>query len=88
MNRQSRCFCVLAIREQQLGAEHPDTATSLHGLALLRQMQGNYFQARGLIERALKIRAKALGCEHPQTRQARAYLDEHLSVIEKVDQTD
>ena len=57
----------LAIREKVLGAEHPDTATSLNNLAALLQAQGDLAGARPLYERALAIREKVLGAEHPDT---------------------
>ena len=57
----------LTIREQQLGPEHPDTATSLNNLALLYDTQGKYEQAEPLYQRALAIREAALGYEHPAT---------------------
>ena len=43
----------------------PHTATSLNNLALLLQDQGDFAGARPLYERALAIREKALGPEHP-----------------------
>jgi tetratricopeptide (TPR) repeat protein len=55
----------LAIREKALGPEHPDTATTLHNLALLLRAQGDIAGARPLCERALAICEKALGPEHP-----------------------
>lgn len=57
----------LAIRELQLGHEHPDTATSLYNLALLYRFQGKYAQAEPLAQRALSIRELQLGSEHPDT---------------------
>jgi tetratricopeptide (TPR) repeat protein len=60
----------LAIRERTLGPEHPDTATSLNNLALLRQHQGDLAGVRPLFERALAIWEKALGPEHPETLTA------------------
>jgi tetratricopeptide (TPR) repeat protein len=57
----------LAIREKALGPEHPDTAKSLNGLALLLWDQGDLAGARPLHERALAIREKLLGPEHPDT---------------------
>ena len=56
-----------AIREKVLGAEHPDTATSLNNLASLHQARGDLPAARPLIERALCICEKVLGPEHPDT---------------------
>ncbi len=55
----------LAIREQQLGTDHPDTATSLNILASLYQAQGKYAEAEPLFKRALHIWEQQLGPEHP-----------------------
>ena len=57
----------LAMREKVLGPDHPDTATSLHNLALLLRDQGDLAGGRPLLERALVIREKVLGPEHPDT---------------------
>lgn len=54
----------LAIREQQLGAAHPDVATSLNNLALLYESKGRFVEAEPLYERSLSIREKQLGAEH------------------------
>jgi tetratricopeptide (TPR) repeat protein len=59
----------LAIREQQLGAHHPDTATSLNNLAELYRRQGKSSQAEPLYVRALAILENTLGPEHPHTQQ-------------------
>jgi tetratricopeptide (TPR) repeat protein len=59
----------LEIRERTLGAEHPHTAASLSGLALLYKVQGEYAKALPLYERSLAIFEKALGAEHPLTAQ-------------------
>jgi tetratricopeptide (TPR) repeat protein len=61
----------LSIREQHLGPEHPDTASSLHGLAELYQQQGKYEQAKALYQRALHIREQCLGPDHPETEKTR-----------------
>jgi len=58
----------LAIREQQLGSEHPDTAFSLHDLAHLYARQGKFAEAESLYQRALAIRVQQLGPEHPDTQ--------------------
>jgi tetratricopeptide (TPR) repeat protein len=55
----------LAIREKVLGAEHPDTASSLNNLADPLLAQGDLAGARRLCERALAIDEKVLGAEHP-----------------------
>jgi hypothetical protein len=56
-----------------LGSEHPSTATSLNNLAGLLQAQGDLAGARRLFERALAIREKALGPEHPDTGRTRSH---------------
>jgi len=55
----------LAISEQQLGADHPDVATSLNNLASLYQSQGRYSEAEPLYERSLLILEKVLPANHP-----------------------
>jgi tetratricopeptide (TPR) repeat protein len=45
----------LAIRKQQLGDNHPLTATSLNNLAYLYQSQGRYNEAEPLYKQALAI---------------------------------
>jgi tetratricopeptide (TPR) repeat protein len=57
----------LAICENVLGAEHPDTAMSLNNLATLLQAQGDLAAARPLFERALAIHEKVHGPEHSDT---------------------
>jgi len=56
----------LAIREQQLGSEHPLVAAPLNGLANLYREQGKYAEAESLYQRALAIFEQQLGSEHPQ----------------------
>jgi tetratricopeptide (TPR) repeat protein len=55
----------LAIRENELGPDHPDVANSLNNLALLMQDKGEYAEADELFRRALKIRESKLGPDHP-----------------------
>jgi tetratricopeptide (TPR) repeat protein len=55
----------LSIRESQLGADHPDVATSLNNLALLYTSQGRYSEAEPLYMRSLSIRESQLGADHP-----------------------
>ena len=59
----------LAIRESQLGADHPDTAASLNDLAGLYYAQGRYSEAEPLLKRSLAIRESQLGTDHPHTAQ-------------------
>ncbi len=57
----------LAIHEQQLGATHPNTASSLNNLAGLYRSQEKYAEAEPLLKRALTIREQQLGAAHPDT---------------------
>ena len=56
----------LAIREQALGPQHPDVATSLINLAELYRAMGNYGPVESLLQRALAIREQSLGPQHPE----------------------
>ncbi len=56
----------LAIHEQALGLEHPDTASSLNNLANLYHAQGKYDEAKPLYE----IREQVLGPQHPDTARS------------------
>ena len=70
-----------SIHEEQLGADHPNTATSLNNLAGLYQAQGRYSEAEPLYKRALAIAEVTLGSEHPTTvifRNNYEGLREHL----------
>jgi tetratricopeptide (TPR) repeat protein len=60
----------LSIREQQLGPDHPNTATTLNNLAVLYRSQGKYEQAEPLYVRALRIREEQLGPAHPDIAQS------------------
>ena len=55
----------LTLREQLLGSEHPDTASTLQALADLYYRQGKYEQVEPLLKRVLAIRQQVLGPEHP-----------------------
>ncbi|MBX5451466.1 toll/interleukin-1 receptor domain-containing protein [Thermogemmatispora sp.] len=57
----------LSIREQVLGPEHAETATSLYDLAFVYRFAGRSSEALPLLERALSIREQALGPAHPLT---------------------
>jgi tetratricopeptide (TPR) repeat protein len=57
----------LAIREQKLGANHPDTANSLNNLAGLYESTGRYKEAEPLFVRSLAISEQELGANHPNT---------------------
>lgn len=57
----------LHLREQMLGADHSDTAGSLHNLGLLYYQQGKYELAEQYYQQALHIREEQLGIQHPET---------------------
>jgi tetratricopeptide (TPR) repeat protein len=57
----------LHIREQRLGPEHPDVATSLNNLGKLYHFQGKYEEAELLYRRALRIHELQLGEMHAKT---------------------
>ena len=54
-------------REQQLGADHVDVATSLNELAELYRMMGRYGEAEPLYGRSLAIKEQQLGVDHLDT---------------------
>jgi tetratricopeptide (TPR) repeat protein len=60
----------LAICEQILGPEHPDTLGSLNNLAAFYTDQGKYEEAEPLFQRALEARERVLGPNHPDTAQS------------------
>ena len=60
----------LAINEQLLGENHPDTAQSLDNLGILASYQADYLSARFYFERALAIRLASLGEQHPDTARS------------------
>ena len=60
------CKRSLAIREKQLGRDHPDVAHSLNNLATLYRDMGRYAEAEPLCKRSLEIREKQLGRRPPQ----------------------
>ena len=56
----------LAIMQRRLGEDHPLTATVVHNLAQLKQMQGGHIdEAIVLYRRALAAKRKSLGNAHP-----------------------
>ncbi|WP_420629247.1 tetratricopeptide repeat protein [Candidatus Leptofilum sp.] len=60
----------LAIRQQVLGDDHPDTAQSLNNMGLLLNDIGHLAEARLYLKQALTIRQQVLGDDHPDTAQS------------------
>jgi len=57
--------CALALKEEVLGSDAPDVATSLHNLGSVQAARGKYDDALAYHERALAISKDAFGAEHP-----------------------
>jgi len=53
--------------KDKLGEEHPYTLSSVNNLAETLSAQGNFREARKLLEKVLGIRIRLLGEEHPST---------------------
>ena len=58
---------VLEAREQTLGAEHPDTLTSVNSLGVCLLDMGQLKDAEPLFRKALEARERTLGAEHRDT---------------------
>jgi hypothetical protein len=54
-------------RGRVLGAEHPDTLTSMTNLALMFWNQGRWKEAEELEVQVVETRKRVLGAEHPST---------------------
>ena len=54
-------------REQQLGAQHPDTLNAVIDLAVLLHERGKLAEAETLFRRALEGYEQQLGADHPDT---------------------
>ena len=54
-------------RRRVLGAEHPDTLSSMNYLGTVYWAQGKYAQAEKMFNQTLEIRRRVLGPEHPDT---------------------
>ena len=63
-----------ALRRAQLGAEDPDTLTSLDRLGWLYWFQGRYRDAEPLLVEALETRRRVLGSEHPETLESMVHV--------------
>ena len=58
---------VVGMRKRVLGAEHPDTLTSMANLASTYRDQGRWKEAEELQAKELKICSRVLGAKHPST---------------------
>jgi hypothetical protein len=57
-------------RKAVLGAEHPDTLTSMVNLAHTWKSQRRLSDALALLEACYRLRKKVLGPDHPDTRDS------------------
>jgi tetratricopeptide (TPR) repeat protein len=71
---------VLAVREKQLGPNHPDVEKAVNDLAQAYENQGHFTDAEPLYRRALAMRENALGPDHPDVAEPLTYLG-HLYVL-------
>jgi hypothetical protein len=62
-----------------LGAEHPDTLTSIANLAYTWKSQGKIEDALTLIENCSHLRSKVLGPSHPDSRSSSRALGDWLN---------
>ncbi|MBK6316715.1 MAG: tetratricopeptide repeat protein [Blastocatellia bacterium] len=60
----------LAVREKQLGQDHPKTATSLAAVGSVHLARGEFEEAREYLQRAVAINERTLGVEHPSSVSA------------------
>ncbi|MFP5286299.1 MAG: tetratricopeptide repeat protein, partial [Thermoanaerobaculia bacterium] len=64
-----------------LGADHPDTALTVHNLATLLAGLGRTGEAEALYGRALATFESALGADHPHTEVCREGLAALRSIV-------
>ena len=65
---------VMDMRKKLLGAEHPDTLTSMADLAITYRDQGRWNEAEQLDVQVMETRKKLFGTEHPKTLTSMANL--------------
>jgi tetratricopeptide (TPR) repeat protein len=65
---------VMETRKRVLGAEHPDTLTSMSNLAFTWKRQGRGAEALNLMEECVQLRTRILGADHPHILSSSAAL--------------
>jgi CHAT domain-containing protein/Tfp pilus assembly protein PilF len=68
----------LAIQDQTLGRDHPDTANTLNNLGVLLALRGDVEQAEGMHRAALATMEKVYGEQHPDTAAVMTSLSQAL----------
>jgi len=66
---------VLAIQEEALGAEHPDTLNSRHAVAWVTAERGDHAGAEAEYREVLAAELRVLGPDHPYTRVTEEWVD-------------
>ncbi|KAK3351884.1 hypothetical protein B0H65DRAFT_419806, partial [Neurospora tetraspora] len=70
---------VMETRKAKLGADHPDTLTSMANLTFTWNSQGRHEDALALIQDCVKARQRILGPKHPKTPSSLATVSEWSS---------
>ena len=81
----------LALQTHRLGCVHRDVSDSLHGIGKVLYHQGQFFEARQALQRALSIRTTLLDPDHSDVQrshialalilQAEGYVDQYALAI-------
>jgi hypothetical protein len=78
---------VMETRKTVLGAEHPDTLTSMANLAYTWESQGKFQPALALMNRCYELRSKVLGPTHPDAkfsfRALSGWIDKYSSLADQ-----
>ena len=75
-------------RTKALGANHPDTLSSINGLAVALHFQGRYEEAEKLYRSALEGREIVLKRDHRDVLESAAFLGEVLEFQEKYEEAE
>jgi hypothetical protein len=70
---------VMETRKRVLGAEHPNTLTSMNNFAFTLKEQGRNIEAIKLMTECVQLRIRVSGAEHPHTLTSSATLAEWQS---------
>ena len=73
----------LSIQRNVVGADHPDTASSLNNLVGLYYAQGRYSKAEPLSKEAVEIMERVLGAEHPNAKIVRENYERLLAKMKE-----
>ncbi|GHO64345.1 tetratricopeptide repeat protein [Ktedonobacter sp. SOSP1-52] len=84
---QAESLYMRALRISEQHPERVETTHILHDFARLQHMQGQTKEAVALYQRALSIRERVLGSEHPLTVKTRECLQGLFAVTDQVEET-